>query len=125
MRPSRSQRAVTWLALVALIAQLILAFAHHHDHREHAGRAVADGTRPAQTIGSLDDEGPSQVPDDHDCLICWTAAIAGTLIVPLIAFLAIGLISRALHWICHAAPIVQAKGAAQFRARAPPLAVLC
>ena len=120
MRPFRHHPRLAWLALLALTAQLVLAFGHGHDAqtRRHEAEGPALGRCPSAAPNPCS---PSNQSDHHDfCAICWTLGIAGSLILPTsIALIAPTETCDASLQQC---PAAQPFGDAPspFQARAPP-----
>jgi hypothetical protein len=106
------------LALFALATQLVLSFGHVHVHASHPPEAAS----PA----ACDAKAPAPCPahdgndDDHHCSICWTIAIAGS-VVPSVPPI---LEDPRLAVAPPKAPIVigqfQDNASVQFQARGPP-----
>jgi hypothetical protein len=122
MRWHRTNRRFSGaLALFALALQITLAFGHIH-LRDFAG---ISGVATAATYVDTQ-QSPWHNDADHStdnyCLVCATVSLAGTLVVPLPAVLAVPLNSiHAQHWHLCTADCGRIDHAL-FRARAPPLA---
>jgi hypothetical protein len=116
---SRHRRFAGTLALFALALQIALSFGHIH-LRDFAGVPGAGQTRATTTDpGGNNNRNPST--DDY-CLICATANMAGTLVVPATVAVPTRL-DTTDAWYGYF--YFQSSGRidqALFRARAPPLA---
>ena len=80
MQPLRRQIHVVWLALFALALQLALSFGHVHHRgldRQQAAFATANAFSDVAPGSSQDDD-----DDEAHCAICWSVALAGTVILP-------------------------------------------
>jgi hypothetical protein len=105
------------LALFALATQLVLSFGHVHLHEPHAPAAASATSCDAKT--------PAPCPahdDDHEqhCSICWTIALAGSLVLAAPPLLEVPRLTVAPR----KAPIVigqfQDNATVHFQARGPP-----
>jgi hypothetical protein len=76
---SRHRRFAGTLALLALALQITLSFGHIH-LRDFAGVSGVGQARAA-TADPAGNDNPNHSTDDY-CLICATAKLAGTLVVP-------------------------------------------
>jgi hypothetical protein len=76
--PLRRHRKITWVALLAIAAQLILSFGHVHGYR-HPHLANASNLSAA-----IDDQGAPEHPEDLNgtCALCWLTRVAGALVLP-------------------------------------------
>lgn len=120
------RRSGSWLALVALLLQIVLSFGHVHglaefaDANGHAALAAAAQASPAEPPGSDPDDHHHGAPDL--CAICATLTLvhAGVAATPPplpLPALAGSADSRALPALAHAA-----LKATAFQPRAPPTA---
>ena len=105
------------LALFALATQLVLSFGHVHLHEPHTPAAVS----PASCDGKASASCPAHDDDDEQhCSICWTIAIAGSVVFSTPPVLEVPRIAVAPP----KAPIVigqfQDNATVHFQARAPP-----
>jgi len=89
MRFLRREQRLSWLALFALVTQLMLSFGHVH---VHAAQRAAHAAAPGACVPGTHAQCPSHDDDDEaHCSICWTISIAGSLVVPAPAALVIPL----------------------------------
>jgi hypothetical protein len=125
MRFFRHRRGFAGLALVALAAQFVLALGHTHA----AGASPRWLTASTASIAcrsflppALDKPCPPRHSDEHDCPICWTASLAGSLVLPESPALVLPA-SRSEPLKLNAAAVPRVTyAAAAFHARGPPLA---
>lgn len=75
--PFRRHRKLTWVALIALAAQLVLSFGHVHAYR-HPHLNINNRS------AAIECPGAHRQPDDLDgsCALCWLTRAAGPLILP-------------------------------------------
>ena len=81
MRLARGNTIVVWLALVALVGQLLISFAH-----SHVGLSVRMAAS-WQTLGNVAEatgnpRQPSDGGGEYHCPVCWALAGVGAGIVP-------------------------------------------
>ena len=70
------------LALFALATQLVLSFGHVHLHEPHAPATAAPVSCDANAPTPANTPCPAHDDDDEQhCSICWTIAIAGSIVV--------------------------------------------
>jgi hypothetical protein len=122
MRFFRHRRGFACLALVALATQVYLSLGHTHESgvfTRYAGSAVACRTL---TPPSVDKSCPPRHSHEHDCPICWTGSIAGSLVLPEQPALAVPVSQSETLKLRPAAELLPAKAAAPFYARGPPYA---
>jgi hypothetical protein len=91
MRWFRSNRgAVAWLAFFALACQLLLSFGHVHVSKFSGGSATwaaaETGDASADVPPSSPQKSPTGLAGDF-CAICVNISLAGTLVVPILAFI--------------------------------------
>ncbi len=116
-----NRRFAGTLALFALALQFTLAFGHIH-LRDFAGvPGVAVAQAQATTSDPADDYNPGHSADDY-CLICATANLAGTLVLPSQVALVLAISSTDTSYGHFCAAPCGRMDHALFRARAPPLA---
>ena len=116
-----NRRFAGTLALLALALQITLSFGHIHlrDFAGVPGVAVAQAQpTPASSTG---DRGTGHSTNDY-CLICATANLAGTLVLPSQIALALPVASTDTSYMHFRAAFCSRIDHALFRARAPPLA---
>ena len=119
MRLSMRHTAITWLALIALISQLLLSLGHVHGAGSRVSlRTAVQGIQLSQEHAPRAPALPN--PHDESCLVCWAASISGSGLIPLspAVFGPVDLVLR--HRPDRAAPWRLIQRAAQFHARAPP-----
>ena len=117
MQSAFRSRMTTWLALVVLVSQFALSFAHHHSRPISA---VVTGFNDQFNPG---DERGGLPGDEENCAICWTTAIASALIEPG----ALILPAPSGEPILTPIPVARAAAVrccASFQARAPPVVTL-
>src|SRR5262245_30267898 len=116
--PFRRHRKLTWVALIAFAAQLVLCFGHVHAYRHP--------TNVNALSAAIEDQGLPGQPEDLDksCALCWLTRAAGTLVLAEFVLLPV----RVALWQPPAPasglPIPRADCSYAFQARAPPLADL-
>ena len=89
MRLLRRSTGVAWLALIALIGQLVLSFGHAHSRagaviafrQQAATQAVFAGSDTATAIWKSH-KAPGPDRSESDCSVCWTMSIAQALVLP-------------------------------------------
>jgi hypothetical protein len=122
MRFFRHRRGFVCLALVALATQFYLSLGHTHASGVFPRDAQASiACRTFMPVG-LEKPCPPRHSDEHDCPICWTAGIAGTLVLPEQPALAVPVSQSEPLKLRPAAEPLPVKAAAPFHARGPPLA---
>jgi hypothetical protein len=109
------------LALFALATQLVLSFGHVHLHEPHAP-AASPVSCDAKTQAPSKTPCPAHDDDDEHCSICWTIAIAGSIVLAAPPVLEIPRVTV----VSPRPPIVVGQLAeastVKFQARGPPLA---
>jgi hypothetical protein len=108
-----------WIALLALATQLILSFGHVHDHgHQPGGHQAASAARTCEGKASA----PCPAPDDDEqhCSICWTFAIAGSLVLTAPVALEAPSLEAARLQPAMVTRQLSDTGTVQFQARAPP-----
>lgn len=117
----RCRRIASWLALGALVLQLVLSFGHVHlDGRygANAGASISGFAANAQPQ-------PAPQPGDHDddyCAICASIYLAATSFVPQAPPLPVPFVSRPIEHFGSAPIAFVAPRRTPFQSRAPPLA---
>jgi hypothetical protein len=122
MRWYRSNRKFAGsLALFALALQMTLAFGHIHlrDFAGMPGVANAQAQAPPSNSGGGNRSGH---PSDDYCLICATANLAGTLMVPASVALVVPIDTTDTAYAQTCSTVCRTFDYALFRARGPPLA---
>ncbi len=115
MRSFRQHWVYGWLALLALATQLILSFGHVHVHGAHRAASAA---HPCQ--GKASPPCPAPNDDEQHCSICWTIAIAGSLVLTAPAALEAPSVEAAPLQPAIVTGQLRDTGTVQFQARAPP-----
>ena len=122
MRLHWKYQVSVWLALVALIGQLIVSTIH-----SHAGRSGNIGA--AQLAAVSDNSGlvsdapcaPPAGKNDGNCPVCWVNAVAGAVIAPVDVFVGV---ASTVYSLIDQPPIEIARQSLRtlesFQARAPP-----
>lgn len=120
MRFVRQHRGLGWLALMALVLQLVLSFGHHHDHAA-AHREIAASSNTCAP-GSADSCPAHDDDDDEHCSICWTMALAAAAVLtfPIVPKALVERAVRTLRpqWTQH---VRGSSVPGSFQARAPPV----
>jgi hypothetical protein len=115
-----NRNVATWLAFFALACQLSFSFGHVHVGRLGGGPATPSGV---QTTDAVDDAPPFSPHNNaaaHLCAVCANISLAGSLILPILAFiLAPGSFADLLRGPS-AAREPASFGHPSFRARGPP-----
>jgi hypothetical protein len=109
------------LALFALATQLVVSFGHVHLHEPHAPAAASPASCDAKAPASC----PAHDDDDEQhCSICWTIAIAGSVVLSAPPVLDVPRVAVAPPVV----PIVigqfRDNATVHFQARAPPRSIL-
>ena len=114
MHAFRRHNVSKWLGLMALATQLILSFAHLH----HGAERAEVGSH--HCVGNSAARCNSGDNDAQHCSICWTMALAGSLILTT----PIAIVTRSIPFALPLASVVIGAGrqsaTIQFQARAPP-----
>jgi hypothetical protein len=109
------------LALFALALQITLSFGHIHA-RDFAGvPGLAGAQAQSAAVDRTGDPGTGHSTDDY-CLICATANLAGTLVIPSQVALVLAADSTDTSYGHFCAAFCGRIDHALFRARAPPIA---
>lgn len=110
-----------WLALIALVSQLVLSFGHTHDHFLSPGRDVPGQASLSQLSW------PSQPGPDNPgaseafCTICATISLAASVILPVALAALLTLFAGETGWRADRAIALFANPTRDhYRARAPP-----
>jgi hypothetical protein len=120
MRFFRHRRGLACLALIALATQFYLSLGHTHATGVFSRYAQVSIACRTFTPPGVDKPCPPRHSDDHDCPICWTAGIAGNLVLPEQPALAVP-VSQSEHLKPRpAAEPLPIRAAASFHARGPP-----
>jgi hypothetical protein len=111
------------LALLALATQLVLSFGHVHLHEQHTPAATSPASCDNKTPAPANAPGPAHDDDDEQhCSICWTIAIAGSIVLAAPPVLEVPRVTLAPP----RPPIVVGQlgetSTVKFQARGPPLA---
>jgi hypothetical protein len=104
-----------WLALLALATQLVLSFGHVHNHGAPQAAAAAHACE-----GKASAPCPAPNDDEQHCSICWTVAIAGSLVLTAPAALEAPSVEAVPLEPATVTGQLRDAGTVQFQARAPP-----
>ncbi|WP_442237614.1 hypothetical protein [Rhodopseudomonas pseudopalustris] len=120
------RRSGSWLALVALLLQIVLSFGHVHglaefaDAPSHAALAAAAPTSPAEPPGSHPDGDHHGAPDL--CAICATLALVHAGVAATPPALPLPALAGSADSCALPVPAHAALKTAAFQPRAPPTA---
>ena len=118
-----ARRAGAWLALAALLVQLVATIGHFH--REDFAFYDAGGASVALSGQSLalQPRGPEPTPPAHDdCSLCFSLQLAGSSTMPMVVALPAPIaLDRVAHETLHELRLV-AVPHLLFQTRAPPIA---
>ena len=93
--------AIAWLALYALVCQLVMSFGHVHVGKANTGTAWAtlfDGGKTTDHAPPANAPSPAGISDEF-CAICANISLAGILLIPVVlALLAPVLLTAELPW---------------------------
>lgn len=120
MRRTRTQRAGTWLAILALVLLTAAQVVHGHVHALGRIHVAHVGACAAAGAGSADTSCPDEDRESADCPICWAVAVAGHGVVPVQPAIARPVWLPAVAPAGLIAPTVREAAAAAYDARAPP-----
>ena len=114
------QTSGAWLALVALLVQIAVSFAHVH-RDELAPVLTEDGTSTSPLTRAPRDD-PGSPSKDHDfCMICASIALAGCLVLPQLLAAVVAVVPRRIVLIDRVAVLVSTDQQRHFQARGPPV----
>ena len=121
MRLLGQRQWMCWLALAALIGQLVASFAHPHVRSDAAGRGLIQVAATCQATGYQQPCSPGQ-PADHrsDCQICWSMALVGNGIAPPAVLVPVPVVICVDGCTSLATERREAGVASSFQARGPP-----
>jgi hypothetical protein len=119
MRWVRRKRFAGWLALAALVLQLVLTFGHVHlddiDRTSPAVNGTGLGTQVSQS-------GPAHPGNDDYCTICATIYLTANSFLPPAPELPVPFVSQTIEHFDRVAGFLIAPQRLPFQSRAPPLA---
>jgi hypothetical protein len=115
MRPLRQHRRFALVALIALAAQIILAFGHTHD-----GASPVHASAPASSCLMHQPCPPAGPEHDQFCAVCWAISAAGSLILPQAIALVLPIASSNVPAPQPSADSASREESSHFQARAPP-----
>ena len=124
-RPMRwiyNRRFGSWLALAALVLQLVVSFGHVHldgVHRSYPAPAVSGSGAQASQLPAPH---PGNDADDDYCVICATIFLAATTFLPPAPQLPVPSASQTIERFDRVPVVFIASRRAPFQSRAPPLA---
>jgi hypothetical protein len=116
------QTSGAWLALVALLVQFVVSFAHIH--REDLVPVVPGSVLNASWLNpALPDDSRSPGPTrDHDfCAICANMTLVGSVVLPLPPTVVLATVSRRVGPIERVIIIASTDHHRHFQARGPPV----
>ena len=116
------QTSGTWVALVALLVQIVVSFAHIH--RDDLVSVVPERMPNASRFNpALPDDSRSPVPTrDHDfCTICASMALVGSLVLPQPPTVVLATVPRRVGLIERAIILASTDQHRHFQARGPPV----
>ena len=120
----RRSPSVVWLALFALIGQLVLSLGHTHSQTSRVSTQLAASQSDYVGVhASNPNNAPYQGSTDRDCAVCWTVAVAGALIIPDAVTIQAPALQPAGWSACTSACEPNGR-LAHFQARAPPVSSL-
>lgn len=117
-----SRRFGSYLALVALALQLVLAFGHVHLEGIHRGFPAVTAAAGAQISQSAPAQHPGNGADDDYCAICASIYLATNSFLPQAPQLPAPPVAESIGHFSYAAAGIIAPRRAPFQSRAPPLA---
>ena len=122
MRWIHNRRFGNWLALAALVLQLVVSFGHVHlDGVHRASPALALSGSGAQA-SQLPGPQPGNGADDDYCVICATIFLAATTFLPPAPQPPVPSASQTIERFDRVPVVFIASRRAPFQSRAPPLA---
>jgi len=127
MRVFRRRYPFGFLALLALVVQAVVAFAHTHTHTSVLARADDLAAR-AITYGmcraSADQPCPPQAPhhDESNCPICWSLSMASAAVLQAPPAIPLRYTQVGRPAPAHTVARLIGSTTVHFQARAPPLA---
>jgi hypothetical protein len=116
------QTSGTWVALVALLVQIVVSFAHIH--RDDLVSVVPESMPNASRFNpALPDDSRSSVPTrDHDfCTICASMALVGSVVPPQPPTLVLATVPCRAGLIERAIILASTDQHRHFQARGPPV----
>ena len=123
MRLLRQSTCVVWLALFALVGQLVLSLGHFHPLSPLPSSLATTQLDASRDRAANPGDVPAESTDEHDCAICQTIAVARALVLPedvRIAFPP----CQIVNWPALETGRKLKRHAAPFQARAPPFSSL-
>ena len=114
------QTSGAWIALVALLVQIAVSFAHiHRDELAPVLTEAGTGTSPFTRAPRDDPGSPSK---DHDfCMICASMALAGCLVLPQPPAAMVSVLPNQIVLTDRVLVLVSTDRQRHFQARGPPV----
>ena len=114
------QRSATWLALVALLGQIAISFAHVH--RDDFAPIWTEGAHSASPVTRAPQGEPGSPSKGHDfCMICASITLAGCLVLPQPPAAVIAIAPGAIVPADRVLVLVSSDPQRHFQARGPPV----
>jgi len=116
------QTSATWVALAALLVQIVVSFAHIH--RDDLVPVVPESVPNASRLNpALPNESPSPAPTrDHDfCTICASMALVGSVVLPQPPMVVLATVPCRIGLIERAIILASTDQHRHFQARGPPV----
>jgi len=122
MRWVRRKRFAGWLALAALVLQLVLTFEHVHLGDIDRTSPAVNGTGLGTQVSQSGPAHPGNDGNDDYCTICATIYLAANSFLPLAPVLPVPFVSQLIEHFDRVAVVFITPRRAPFQSRAPPLA---
>ena len=123
MRLLRRSTGDVWLALFALVGQLLLSLGHFHPHSPLSLSLAATQLDASSDRAANPADVPGEGTNEHDCAICQTIAVAGALVLPESVSVPFPP-AQFVNWPALGTVRNLERQAASFQARAPPFSSL-
>ena len=116
------QTSWTWVALVALLVQIVVSFAHIH-RDDLVSVAPENMPNTSRLNPAFPDDSRSPVPTrDHDfCTICASMALVGSVVLPQPPAVVLAIVPRRIGLIERAIILASRDQHRHFQARGPPV----
>jgi hypothetical protein len=114
------QTSGTWLALVALLVQIAVAFAHVH--RNDLAPVLTESGTSTSPLTRAPRDNPGSPSKDYDfCIICASIALAGCLVLPQPLAAVVTIVPSRIVLTDRALVLVSTDRQQHFQARGPPV----